>query len=156
VSTTIEPRWESSRPVASLCGQGPRFRAELDPARRAAEMAVVRDAMKAWMRDAGVADHVGAEILVAAGEACANVLEHSGARRTDAAPAGWVEVGLESGVVQVVVSDNGRWIERDPAAFERRNRGRGRLLMAGLMDECEISTSGSGTTVTLRKAVPPG
>ncbi|HEX3612896.1 MAG TPA: ATP-binding protein [Sporichthyaceae bacterium] len=149
-------RRESSRPVPSCSGNGPRFCVELDPARRAGEMALVRDAMREWLREADVDDRVAAEILVAAGEACANVLEHSGARRTDAAPAGWIEACLDDGFVHVVIADNGRWIERSPAAFERRNRGRGRLLMAGLMDECEISTSGSGTTVTLRKALPPG
>jgi anti-sigma regulatory factor (Ser/Thr protein kinase) len=114
----------------------------------------VRDELRAWLLSVGVGAATVAEILVAAGEACANVLEHSGARRTGEQPAGWLEATVEPGWVRVVVVDHGRWVERDPAIFARRNRGRGRLVMAGLMNRVTVLTGDDGTTVTLLKQLP--
>jgi anti-sigma regulatory factor (Ser/Thr protein kinase) len=132
----------------------PIFRAELDPNLRAVGLGVVRDRLREWLLAAGVAAPTVAEILVATGEACANAHEHSGARRTAEGPAGWVEAVVEANCVRVVVVDRGRWVDRDPATFARRNRGRGRLLMAGLMNRVTVLSGGDGTTVTLLKELP--
>jgi anti-sigma regulatory factor (Ser/Thr protein kinase) len=95
----------------------PVFRAELDPARRATGLGVVRDELRAWLAAVGVASTTAAEIVIAAGEACANVLEHSGARRSADRPAGWIEASVEPGRVRVVVVDRGRWVDRDPVTL---------------------------------------
>ncbi len=110
------------------------FHAELEPTRRTAGLGVVRDELRAWLAESGVAAATAVEIVVAAGEACVNVLEHSGARRSAEQPAGWIEARVEPGWVRVIVADRGRWVERDPATFARRNRGRGRRVMAALMN----------------------
>jgi anti-sigma regulatory factor (Ser/Thr protein kinase) len=128
---------------------------ELEPTRRAAGLGLVRDELRAWLAESGVAAAAAAEIVVAAGEACVNVLEHSGARRSGQQPAGWIEARVEPGWVRVIVVDRGQWVERDPATFARRNRGRGRLVMAALMNRVTVLTGADGTTVTLLKQLPP-
>jgi anti-sigma regulatory factor (Ser/Thr protein kinase) len=83
------------------------------------------------------------ELLVAVGEACSNVVEHS------YGPAGGkVLVRLERQGTEVVakITDTGAW--RTPRG---EHRGRGTTLMRAFSDAVEIHTADEGTTVTIRR-----
>jgi anti-sigma regulatory factor (Ser/Thr protein kinase) len=105
----------------------------------------VRNAARQWMSDADVAPAAADEMLIALGEACANVVEHA------YGPAGGelsVRMLREPSAVVAVVRDRGRW--RSPRGH---NRGRGTVLMHGLVDEVDVEHLPDGTRVTLRKIV---
>jgi serine phosphatase RsbU (regulator of sigma subunit)/anti-sigma regulatory factor (Ser/Thr protein kinase) len=106
-------------------------------------LAPMRRALARWLKAAGAEDSEAYEILVAAGEACANAIAHaypagdasfeiSGARRSD--------------TLEITVRDHGSW--RPPRGEVRR---RGLTLMETLMDEMEVDKAERGTTVTLRR-----
>jgi anti-sigma regulatory factor (Ser/Thr protein kinase) len=104
-----------------------------------------------WLCRHGVREPQLHEILIATGEACANAVEHSGAEGSRAGPAAWIEASCDQATVRIVVADRGVWKEPDPAGSLGGRRGRGRLLMAELMDQAAIRTGPSGTTVQLVK-----
>jgi anti-sigma regulatory factor (Ser/Thr protein kinase) len=104
-----------------------------------------------WLCRQGVREPQLHEILIAAGEACANAVEHSGAQGSLAGPAAWIEASFDQATVRIVVADRGVWKEPDPAGALGGRRGRGRLLMAKLMDQTAIRTGPTGTTVQLVK-----
>ena len=66
----------------------------------------------------------------------------------------WVEAWIQDDEVHLVIGDHGRWREPDPAGISSGRRGRGRLLMAGLMDTMTISTGPEGTRVAMSKSLP--
>ena len=94
-----------------------------------------------------VSDHDVNEVLVACGEACANVVQH--AYSGDPVP-GVLEVKahVALGNLQMQVRDRGRW--RAPAD---RGGGWGLQLMRGLMDDVVVEHTDAGTTVHLRRDV---
>jgi anti-sigma regulatory factor (Ser/Thr protein kinase) len=83
-------------------------------------------------------------VITAAGEACANAIEHA-----YGPDGGWIHLtGIrDDGTIQVAVRDGGTWRER------RTRRGFGLTLMRRLMDSVEFDRSSSGTSVVMRKAV---
>ncbi|WP_053227300.1 SpoIIE family protein phosphatase [Solirubrobacter soli] len=114
---------------------------------RADQLAVVRQAMRTWLAGAAV-DPGDAELVVlAAGELCANSVEHAYAPDvTDAA----VEVALArepGGVLTLVVRDRGRW--RPPPA-DPGFRGRGLNIVRALMHAVDVDEGADGTTVSTR------
>jgi serine phosphatase RsbU (regulator of sigma subunit)/anti-sigma regulatory factor (Ser/Thr protein kinase) len=112
-------------------------------------LAQVRRTLRRWLRDAGVATPDGNEVLIACGEACANVVQHA----YDSVP-GPLEVtlSLERDVLTATIADRGRW--RPPA---ERGGGWGMSLMEGLMDSVDLThgevEGRGGTTVTMRRRV---
>jgi anti-anti-sigma factor len=115
-------------------------------AARADQLAVVREAMRSWLAGAGV-DAGDSEIVVlAAGELCANAVEHAYPAGSDAA----VEISLArepGGELALVVRDRGRW--RPPPA-DPGNRGRGLGIVRALMHAVDIDEGSDGTTVSAR------
>lgn len=115
-------------------------------AARADQLAVVREAMRGWLASADV-DRGDAEMLVlAAGELCANAVEHAYGDEGE----GSVEVSLSrspGGTLVLVVRDRGRW--RPPPA-DPGVRGRGLVIVRGLMTSVDIDEGTDGTTVTAR------
>lgn len=115
-------------------------------AARADQLAVVREAMRGWLTSAAV-DRGDAEMLVlAAGELCANAVEHA----YPGAGEGSVEIALSrspDGALALVVRDRGRW--RPPPA-DPGVRGRGLAIVRGLMSSVDIDESVDGTTVSAR------
>jgi anti-anti-sigma factor len=112
---------------------------------RADQLAVVREAMRGWLASADV-DAGDSEMLVlAAGELCANAVEH--AYPGDAQ--GSVEVALSRGPggISLVVRDRGHW--RPPAA-DPGSRGRGLAIVRALMTAVDIDDGADGTTVSAR------
>ena len=113
-------------------------------AARPDQLAVVREAMRTWLVGAGV-DAGDRELLVlAAGELCANAVEHAYPPGSDAA----VEIALTrepDGLVSLVVRDRGRW--RPPPA-DPGDRGRGLAIVRALMHTVDVDQSAEGTTVS--------
>ncbi len=112
----------------------------------AVQLGSVRRELQRWMTREGIPAAVASEILLAVGEAAANVVEHAYAP----APArGDVEVEARSDgeLVEVTVRDRGTW--KRPRRDTRR--GRGHALMEALMDDVDYTTTSFGTTVTMRR-----
>jgi GAF domain-containing protein/anti-sigma regulatory factor (Ser/Thr protein kinase) len=126
------------RPVA---GAGPRFEAEVPAEPRA--LAGVRHRMRHWLTEAGASEDEVHDVLLACGEACANVVEHA---YGPADATFEVRGRLEDDAVVVEVLDTGRW--RPPRG---RERGHGMGLMRALMDDVAVLPTDDGTEVRLRR-----
>ncbi|OBH04205.1 MULTISPECIES: SpoIIE family protein phosphatase [unclassified Mycobacterium] len=109
------------------------------------QLAPARTALRTWLTQARVDPDQTVDVLVAAGEAVANAIEH-GHRHT---PEGTIVLGATALVdqVQLTITDTGSWKPPQPAA--EANRGRGITLMRGLMQDVTIRPGAAGTTVHL-------
>jgi PAS domain S-box-containing protein len=109
----------------------------------ASDLAPGRAALRGWLTKAGVEPDQIQDVLIAAGEAVANAIEHGHRDRIDGT------ISLQATAVgdglQVTVTDTGAW--RTPADTAGSHRGRGISLMRHLMEDLNIHSSGSGTTV---------
>jgi anti-sigma regulatory factor (Ser/Thr protein kinase) len=130
------------------------FRAAVDPDAGPAAVVALVDRLRSWMSAAGVAQTAAQESLIAVGEACVNAVEHSAAAPVRGSAAVEVSACLCRRSVRFRVADTGRWLHRSPDDPGYRNRGRGRSLMAGLMDEVVLRTGPAGTVVELTKNLP--
>jgi anti-sigma regulatory factor (Ser/Thr protein kinase) len=104
----------------------------------------LRRVLGRWLEEAGAGVAEADEITLACSEACANAVEHAYAPGPAA-----IEVSAElspPGEVVIRVHDSGRW--RPPRG---EHRGRGMLLMEGLMESVDVDAQGTGTTVTLSR-----
>lgn len=112
---------------------------------RASHIAPARTALRSWLRRARVDPGQSTNVLVAAGEAVSNAIEHG--HRHD--PDGIISMCATALVdrVQVTISDTGTWKPPRPAAVP--DRGRGISLMRGLMHDVTIHPEATGTTVHL-------
>ena len=133
--------------VALHCEPVPERLALMLPA-RPETLADVRRALRRWLRAVGATDDDVAVITLAAGEACANAVEHA----YSPTPAVYaIEVVEEAGTVTISVRDSGRW--RRPRG---ENRGRGLTIMENAMDELDVSQTAEGTEIVLRKRLTTG
>jgi GAF domain-containing protein/anti-sigma regulatory factor (Ser/Thr protein kinase) len=107
---------------------------------------VMRRLLRRWLREQGVPDETGYDVLVAVAEACANAIEHAYGPIAEATFA--VTAAVADGHVEVTVSDRGGW--RDPRG---QHRGRGLMLMEAFMDDVHVTRGEDGTTVVLRRRV---
>ena len=108
----------------------------------------MRGALRRWLRESGVATAAENDILVACGEACANVVQHA----YGAVP-GEMEVHarLVDGSLEISVRDHGEW---RPAAD--RGGGWGLQLIRALMDSVELDQDAGGTVVRMRRRLRLG
>jgi anti-sigma regulatory factor (Ser/Thr protein kinase) len=107
-------------------------------------LASLRATLRRWLAEAGASEEEAYEIVLAAGEASANAVEH--------AYGPWpsqfeVTASVQDGLVQIIVADRGRW----RTARSDLRRGRGRAVMEAFVDSAEVTTSDLGTIVTLRR-----
>ena len=108
----------------------------------------VRGSLRRWLRESGVAREDENEILVASGEACANVVRHA----YPALPGDMVlDARMVDGSVELVVTDRGDW---RPATD--RGGGWGIQLMRELMDTVEVDNTDGGTVVRMSRRVRVG
>jgi len=116
----------------------------------AAVLARTRAALRNWLREAGASSDEENDLLVATGEACANVVQHAYATVPGKLV---IEADIDDGFIEVRVSDHGRW-----RAAGDRGGGWGLTLMRALTDSVDVDHGPSGTVVRLRKglAVPVG
>jgi PAS domain S-box-containing protein len=100
-----------------------------------------RAALRSWLTKAGVEPDQIQDVLIAAGEAVANAIEHGHRDR----PEGTISLRATAVVdgLQVTVTDAGAW-KREVADS---NRGRGIFLMRCLMEDLSIQSNDAGTTV---------
>ncbi|MFC8527291.1 ATP-binding protein [Nocardia sp. NPDC057227] len=112
------------------------------------ELPAVRGRLRGWLAGA-VADQGRAyDLLLAAGEACTNSVEHG--HRGDRGPVRLV-AELRRGEVRITVTDSGRWIPRAKIRESKATqlRGRGLALMRELTTYTRLTILDSGTTVEL-------
>jgi anti-sigma regulatory factor (Ser/Thr protein kinase) len=115
----------------------------LDVPAEARFLARARANLRHWLRESGATPAEESDLLVAVGEACANVVQHA----YPAAPGRLqIEARIEDGVLDVWVRDEGRW--RAPAD---RGGGWGLKLMRALTDSVDVARNPHGTVVHLRR-----
>ena len=104
-----------------------------------------RAALRAWLGRAGIGPDQTTDVLIAAGEAVANAIEH-GHRDL---PDGRITLRATALVdrIHVVVADTGNW--RPARTVADSARGRGLALMRGLMHDVTVVSDDVGTTVEL-------
>ncbi|MFN8122955.1 MAG: SpoIIE family protein phosphatase [Thermoleophilia bacterium] len=108
-----------------------------------AQLAGLRGGLRRWLDGRGLAPGAVDDLILAAGEACSNAVEHAYRRRPgDLHVTAWSDAGR----VTVTVADRGAW---DPSPA-RPDRGHGLALMRALSDDTEIAHGPSGTRVHLR------
>jgi PAS domain S-box-containing protein len=122
-------------------------------------LALLRARLRQWLPAAGIGAAEATDIMIAAGEAAANAVEHATAGRPAAAPP--VQVTLTASAardaVQLTIADTGTWrpppTDREQPAPD--TRGHGIIFMHALMDDVNFDSSPRGTTVTLTKDLRP-
>ncbi|MGM1062017.1 SpoIIE family protein phosphatase [Saccharothrix sp. Mg75] len=123
---------------------------ELSFPAEAAQLAPVRKTLRGWLTRCGLPAQDVQNVLIAAGEACANAVEH-GHRDATGDP---VRLRAEALVddLRLTVVDTGRW--RTPQPEVDRHRGRGVTLMRALMQRVTITPGPGGTTVDMHLRIP--
>lgn len=113
------------------------------------QLAPVRHALRAWLRQCDLPIRTVQEVLVAAGEACANAIEH-GHRNTPGQP---IRLHAEALVedLRLTVSDTGDWKTPDPQATAHRGRGVG--LMRATMQQVTFVPGPTGTIVEMHRRI---
>lgn len=108
-------------------------------------LAPARTALRRWLTRTRLDPEQAMNVLVAAGEAVANAIEHGHRDK----PEGTISLGATALVdqVQLTITDTGTWKPPQPASYP--HRGRGIALMRGLMHDVTINPDAAGTTVHL-------
>ena len=116
-----------------------------------AQLAPVRAALRTWLSRCGLNHKTMQDVLVAAGEACANAVEH-GHRH---APGEQIRLRAATTVTQLrlTITDTGRWKISQPV--DGTNRGHGIPLMRALMQQVTIEPGDAGTTVDMQLRISP-
>ncbi|GAA3752873.1 SpoIIE family protein phosphatase [Micromonospora maritima] len=122
---------------------------ELDFPAESSRLAEVRTALRGWLDRCGLAPANAYNVLVAAGEACANAIEH-GHRDS---PGGRIRLraAATADALRLSVTDTGHW--RDQARPADPHRGRGLVLMRALMDSITVTPGATGTTVDMQARI---
>ncbi|WP_371621585.1 SpoIIE family protein phosphatase [Streptomyces sp. NBC_01116] len=113
------------------------------------QLAPVRKALRTWLDQCDLPPHTVQNVLVAAGEACANAIEH-GHRHS---PGETIRLRVEALVddLHLSVVDSGNW--KPPQPELNTHRGRGVTLMRALMQQVTITPSPNGTTVGMHTRI---
>jgi len=140
--SSLEPAGGYPDDVAMLLYRQP-APLEMDFTADARHMGPSRAALRNWLTQAGVANDQIQDMLVAAGEAVANAIEHGHRNRPDGL------ISLRANAVadglQVSVVDTGVW--KTPHQVPGEYRGRGISLMRCLVQDLSIQSNDAGTTV---------
>jgi PAS domain S-box-containing protein len=140
--SSLEPAGGYPDDVAMLLYRQP-APLEMDFTADARHMGPSRAALRTWLTQAGVEKEQLQDMLVAAGEAVANAIEHGHRDRPEGVislRANAVADGLE-----VRVIDSGVW--KTPRQVPGEYRGRGISLMRCLVQDLSIHSNDTGTTV---------
>ncbi|WP_249999403.1 SpoIIE family protein phosphatase [Actinoplanes sp. M2I2] len=123
---------------------------ELDFPAEATRLAPLRSTLRTWLARCGVDPTTAQNVLVAAGEACANAIEH-GHRQL---PGGLIRLraAVTAHDLHLTITDSGLWKTPQPA--DNPHRGRGFALMRALMSEVTVTTGAAGTIVGLQARIP--
>jgi serine phosphatase RsbU (regulator of sigma subunit)/anti-sigma regulatory factor (Ser/Thr protein kinase) len=109
-------------------------------------LAEIRNSLRAWLDEEGIPNSVVADAVLAASEAVANAVEHA-YPSTDGIVV--ISASVVDEQLRVSVDDTGSWrpFPHDGSA----GRGRGFVIMEGLMDDVEVRHSTTGTQVLLSR-----
>jgi anti-sigma regulatory factor (Ser/Thr protein kinase) len=113
------------------------------------QLGPTRTALRRWLSRARVGPSQAMDVLIAAGEAVANAIEH-GHRHSSGGTISMAATALPD-QVRVTITDTGSW--KPPQPVPNSNRGRGITLMRGLMHDVSIDTGAAGTTVHLSSRI---
>lgn len=112
----------------------------------AARLQQLRRALRTWASHVGLATETVHDLVLAAYEAMANVVDHAYRGRLG----GFMDLHAHSDpahrTVTVTVTDYGRW--RPPSQGDT-SRGRGLRLIRGLAEHVKVTPSQHGTTVAM-------
>ncbi|MFH8336406.1 SpoIIE family protein phosphatase [Streptomyces sp. AM6-12] len=113
------------------------------------QLAPVRQALRSWLERCQLPPQTAQSVLVAAGEACANAIEH-GHRDAPGEP---VRLRAEAFVddLRLVIADTGQWKTPQPEA--NAHRGRGMTLMKAMMQHVTVTSGAAGTTVQMQTRI---
>ncbi|GHE93083.1 histidine kinase [Streptomyces fumanus] len=113
------------------------------------QLAPVRQALRTWLERCQLPPQTAQNVLVAAGEACANAIEH-GHRHS---PGEIVRLRAEAYVddLRLVITDSGQWKTPQPEA--NAHRGRGMTLMKAMMQHVTVTSGAAGTTVQMHTRI---
>jgi anti-sigma regulatory factor (Ser/Thr protein kinase) len=117
---------------------------------------VIRGEVESALEQHGWAHEPAGRVVLAAGEAVANAIEHGSAPESHV----HVEVFVAEGSATVVVRDEGRPGASPPEIIPSapppasQQRGRGLVIMTRLAAEIEVGPSDGGTRVRLRFSNP--
>ncbi|CCH31635.1 SpoIIE family protein phosphatase [Actinosynnema sp. NPDC047251] len=123
---------------------------DLTFAAESGQLAPVRQTLRSWLTKCGLPPQTVQSVLVAAGEACANAIEH-GYR---GAPGEAVRLRAEAlvGDLYLKVADAGRWKTPEPEL--NAHRGRGVAVMRAMMEQVTVTPGPAGTTVDMHLRIP--
>lgn len=107
--------------------------------------------LRGWLHAHGIGEWDVETVLIATGEACANAIEHGYRFAPDGITT--LRVELRDDRLEIEVRDHGAWRPADGG--DESDRGRGRLIMARVMDEATIVGTPEGTCVRLVKRLSP-
>jgi signal transduction histidine kinase/DNA-binding response OmpR family regulator len=119
---------------------------------RTSDLAPARAALRRWLGRCGLSGQVLQDVLIAAGEACANAIEH-GSQRAGARKVRLTATATPTDLY-LDITGTGPW--KDPAPDREGYRGNGIPLMQAVMTEVTIVSGPDGTAVRLRRALDPG
>ncbi len=113
-----------------------------------AQLAHVRATLRSWLSRCGLSRRAATDVLIAAGEACSNAIEH-GLRNAG----GQIRLTAEVSVtrLRLTIRDTGRW-QPDQRRGEPY-RGYGLRLMRTLMHRVDIHRTPDGTTVEMQRKI---
>lgn len=144
IMSTLAPSGGYQDDVALLLYRHP-APLELDFPADASHLARTRAALRNWLSRVRVEPNEAYNMLIAAGEAVANAIEHGHRHR----PGGIIRLRATALAdrVHLTIVDTGTWKPPQPASEHRR--GRGITLMRALMHDVAIHPATDGTTVHL-------
>jgi PAS domain S-box-containing protein len=111
-------------------------------------LAPVRRQIRRWLEEAGATSQEADDVLVAVGEACANVVQHAYGLRAGRMELRLARAGEE---IEVTVRDTGSW-----RSATETGGGRGMDIMRGLMDSVDVENGAEGTEVRMRRRLLAG
>ena len=108
----------------------------------ATSLVLVRTALRRWLSTVEVSEREEFNVMLAVGEAMANVVSHAYGPR-----GGTMDIDMTSsgGDIVATIRDTGRWRQA-----RGTNRGRGMSIMRKCADEVSVDTTDAGTEVRLR------
>ncbi|MGX6608211.1 SpoIIE family protein phosphatase [Micromonosporaceae bacterium Da 78-11] len=122
---------------------------ELEFPAEAGRLAPVRSALRGWLDRCEIDPTTAQNVLVAAGEACANAIEHGHREQ----PGGRIQLraAATADQLRLIISDTGRWKPATPAA--NPYRGRGLKIMRAFMHAVTVTTGENGTVVEMQARI---
>ncbi|GAA3208261.1 SpoIIE family protein phosphatase [Actinocorallia longicatena] len=114
-----------------------------------AQLAPVRSGLRRWLDQCQIPPQKLQSVLVAAGEACANAIEHGHSH----SPGDPIRMRAEAFVddLRVTVVDTGRW--KPPRPEDNAHRGRGLALMRAMMQQVTVAHGPAGTTIDMHMRI---